>query len=44
MPLKLFLAVAAAAAIGVGLVLPVHNRSAEAAQQSQIETLEVRRG
>ena len=43
MPLRLFLAVAAAAAIAVGFVLPV-PRASEAATTSQIETLTVGRG
>ena len=44
MPLKMFLAVEAAAAIVLGLTLPVPNRGAEAAAQSQVEFLEVGRG
>ena len=43
MPLKYILAVAAAAAICVGLVLPV-PRASEAATTSQIETISVGRG
>jgi hypothetical protein len=43
MTLKAFLAAAAAAAIAVGLALPVGRRG-EAAPESQIEVLEVGRG
>lgn len=43
MPLKFFLAVAAAAAIAVGFVLPV-PRVSEAATTSQVETISIGRG
>lgn len=43
MPLKIFMALAAATAIAVGLVLPVSAQKSEAST-SQFELLEVGRG